>query len=1293
MRNASRTVVKHTNRFVLLLLLLSAVLITGLRLILLTADDYLDDLEQLVGEEFGHPIHIERLRAGLDGFKLEAILEGVSLVDRETGFSQLYLREVHARIDLLDSLLEQRLQLGRIMLVGTRLQLLLRRDGSVALEGFEGGGPQRGDQEAVSALLFSEGELLLQDCEVFWRNQRIDAPPLRFSDVDVVLSSRKGKHRLKAEAQLESRRQGRVKLLAELAGNPTDPQGWQGNVYFQGDRLALETLLSARHPAGVTIGNGTLKTQLWSRWENGRLIRLQGQAELQDMALSAAGNGKIRHAYLKRLHSDINWQKIPEGWQLELSNLGLTRAGKEWPEGDIVFNAVTDNAELQQLHVSASYLRLDDLTPFVSLVTPPGSGVTSWLENVEPVGEIKGLAVDYWPAPDAAQRWQLAGRVEGFSSRPFDKIPGIAGLDMTVQARPGQGSVQLASDQFSLDFKTLFREPLMATQLSGRLDWRLQSGQELQLQSDEIVLANADLQTVSRIDLLIPLDEGAVTIDMQTDFKEGDASKTSRYLPTGIMHENLVAWLDRAIVGGRIPSGSMQLYGPLNKFPFTGHEGRFQVLFDTRDVELDYMPEWPKIDQLQARVHFLNDGLAIEVAEGRLLQSRITQTRVGIDRLSRGTPVLINGRVHGPSSDGMRILAETPLRAQFAPLVETLAIQGEAELELDLAIPLNNKHPFQMAGALAWQNATLSVPQWELELTDLKGVLQMTHEGASAKAVKASIQGAEATFDLHTERPEGELVTLVKGRLPISSDALIKRFPNSHLESLQGSSVCDVSLRIGGPSGEGPGFSFQVDSDLYGMTLLAPSPFGKAADERRQFRLTGDLPAQDQIRLHFSTEKLTQALLLLNSRTGQLLKGGLRQGGDKVELPQARVFRITGHLDQADVGQWHAWFMQQHGEGKESTALPVLIDLQVGELQWMNQQWQQVHLQANQQQDAMIFELSGETLAGTIRLHDKQQETKNRVNLEQLHLVVDFDTEVLDKPEPHPPELDENPHDVTAMRVYVKNLVINNKPLGQLSFALWPVSQGITLERLRLEGGDLDLVGSGAWLLKDGKHATSLDLTLNTENLGRLITDMGFRSNIDGAAVASEIHLNWPLPVTRFRASQLNGMVSVLANKGRFLEVDPGIGRLIGLLSITELSRRLTLDFSDLFLEGFTFNTATGTLNIKNGQATLDDVIIDGPAAKVEITGRSGLATRDYDQLITVTPTVSAGLPIAGAIVGGPVTGAVLLLAQRLVGSSMDKLIQSKYTLTGSWDAPQVTPVEQQPAVDQSGHDSILEME
>ena len=1293
MRNASRTVVKHTNRLVLLLLVLAAVLITGLRFILMTADDYLDDLEQLVGEEFGHPIHIERLRAGLDGFKLEAILEGVSLVDRETGFSQLYLREVHARIDLLDSLLEQRLQLGRIMLVGTRLQLLLRRDGSVALEGFEGGGPQQGDQEAVAALLFSEGELRLRDCEVFWRNQRIDAPPLRFSDVDVVLSNREGKHYLKAEARLDSRRKGRVKLLAELVGNPTDPQGWQGDVYFQGDRLALERLFSARQPAGVMIDNGALKTQLWSRWENGLLIRLQGQAELQDMALSAAGNGEMRHAFLKRLHSDITWQKIPEGWQLELTNLGLTRAGKEWPEGDIIFNAVTDKAELQQLHVSANYLRLDDLTPFIGLVLPPGSSMANWLSSVEPVGEIRDLAVDFWPAPGAEQRWQLAGRVEGFSSRPFDKIPGIAGLDLTVQAWPGRGSVQLGSDQLSLSFDTLFREPLVASQLSGKLDWQLLPGRGLHLHSDEVALANADLQTVSRLDLLIPLGEGAVTIDMQTDFKEGDASNTSRYLPTGIMHENLVAWLDRAIVGGRISSGSMQLYGPLNKFPFTGHEGRFQVLFETQDVELDYMPEWPKIDQLQARIHFLNDSLGIEVNQGRLLQSRITQASVGIDRLSQGSPVMIKGGVRGPSSDGARILAETPLREQFAPLVETLTMEGEAELALDLAIPLNQEDPFRMAGALAWQDATLSVPEWELELTDLKGVLQMTHEGASAEAIKATIHGAEATFDLRTERQEGDLVTLVKGRLPVSSDALIGRFPNSHLESLQGSSECDVSLRIGGPSNDGAGFSFQVDSDLYGMALLAPPPFGKAADERRQFRLTGDLPAQDRIGLHFSMNELSQALLLFNSRTGQLQKGGLRQGGDKVELPQEKVFEITGSLDQANVGQWHEWFLQHHGEGGEAQALPVSIDLQIGQLQWLNQQWSQVRLQANQQQDAMIFELAGDTLAGTIRLHDKPHETENRVNLEQLHLAVDFDAEELDKPEPPPPDLDENPHDVTAMRVYVKNLVVNNKPLGRLSFALWPAAQGITLERLRLEGGDLFLTGGGAWLLVDDKHATSLDLTLNTEDFGGLITDMGFSSNIDGATVASEMHLNWPLPATQFRASHLNGTVSVLANNGRFLEVDPGIGRLIGLLSITELSRRLTLDFSDLFLEGFTFNTATGTMNIKNGQATMDDVVIDGPAAKVEIKGRSGLATRDYDQEITVTPTVSAGLPIAGAIVGGPVTGAVLLLAQRLVGSSMDKLIQSKYTLTGSWDAPQVTPIEQQPIVDESEHDSILGVE
>jgi uncharacterized protein YhdP len=141
-------------------------------------------------------------------------------------------------------------------------------------------------------------------------------------------------------------------------------------------------------------------------------------------------------------------------------------------------------------------------------------------------------------------------------------------------------------------------------------------------------------------------------------------------------------------------------------------------------------------------------------------------------------------------------------------------------------------------------------------------------------------------------------------------------------------------------------------------------------------------------------------------------------------------------------------------------------------------------------------------------------------------------------------------------------------------------------------------------------------------------------------------------------------------------DVDTGAGRLLGLLSMQSIPRRLFLDFSDLFKKGYSFDKLEGTFLLNDGSAFTRDLKIYGPAADIEIVGRTGLVEQDYDELVSVIPHLSSTLPIAGAIAGGPGVGAAVLLAERLLGSQVNQLSKVQYQVTGSWDDPQYTRFE-----------------
>jgi uncharacterized protein YhdP len=102
-----------------------------------------------------------------------------------------------------------------------------------------------------------------------------------------------------------------------------------------------------------------------------------------------------------------------------------------------------------------------------------------------------------------------------------------------------------------------------------------------------------------------------------------------------------------------------------------------------------------------------------------------------------------------------------------------------------------------------------------------------------------------------------------------------------------------------------------------------------------------------------------------------------------------------------------------------------------------------------------------------------------------------------------------------------------------------------------------------------------------------------------------------------------------------------------------------------------------GRFVVREGNAFTDDFTIKGTSATIEVTGRTGLLARDYDQRVTVIPQVSSTLPIAGAIAGGPVVGAAVFLADRLVGDKFNRINRVRYEVTGSWDDPLYKRLEQ----------------
>ena len=263
-----------------------------------------------------------------------------------------------------------------------------------------------------------------------------------------------------------------------------------------------------------------------------------------------------------------------------------------------------------------------------------------------------------------------------------------------------------------------------------------------------------------------------------------------------------------------------------------------------------------------------------------------------------------------------------------------------------------------------------------------------------------------------------------------------------------------------------------------------------------------------------------------------------------------------------------------------------------------------------------------------------------------------------------------------GLKVKIKDFFYNNRQLGETHLSASPTEDGLSIEQFSFTSPAMTIQGAGHWLQKDKRHRSSFNIELNAGNMNAMLHTFGYDvTAIKKGTTRLLIDANWVGSPANFSLDKLNGSLSMSIKKGQLLEVNPAAGRLFGLLSIQTLPRRLSLDFTDLFNKGLAFDRIEGSFEIADGNAYTNDLLMDGPAASVAVTGRTGLSAQDYDQLVTVTPQISGNLPVAGAIFGpvGIGLGALLYFASEMFesdNSQINKLLSYQYTITGHWNEP-----------------------
>ncbi|MEP7262402.1 MAG: AsmA-like C-terminal region-containing protein, partial [Usitatibacter sp.] len=477
------------------------------------------------------------------------------------------------------------------------------------------------------------------------------------------------------------------------------------------------------------------------------------------------------------------------------------------------------------------------------------------------------------------------------------------------------------------------------------------------------------------------------------------------------------------------------------------------------------------------------------------------------------------------------------------------------------------------------------------------------------------------------------------------------------------------------------GTDVTVTSDLKGLASTLPTPAAKTAEEARALTIRIERPGQDA--------ELANATLEggLHWRSSRYAPGGadrwqvaLKMGAPIAGEPARDGLRLYGAAPVLDADAWFGVFTQPRPAAAMATppgprpgGLELRgIDMRIGRARYLNRDFVDVAARLDRNGPRWEGSLESPLVAGTLQWYP---EGKGRLVARLSRLSV---PESKALPSTLAPESAEA--DLPAIDVQAEKFDFRGYYLGRLDMQAQNVGDEWRIDKLDIDNDHAHFRSSGGWRRTGTGAITSLSIALDSDNLNALMGQFGWGDYMKRGSGKLAGTLAWPGLPHEFSTSILSGGFKVEAKRGQFAKLEPGAGKLLGLLSLQSLPRRALFDFRDVFSDGFAFETIEGDVKVARGILVTDNFEISGPSAFVSLSGDVSLPLETQRLTLRVVPEVGEGMALAATLLGTPVLGLSTLLVSKLLRNPFGKAVAYEYQVTGSWDNPSVTRLSAPPA-------------
>lgn len=1238
-----------------------AMLTYGIKYALPYLDHYRPQIENNLSQITGYPVTLERIDGQLEGLDPTVSVEG--LLIENNGQTIVSIDELRVRLDSVKSLLTLTPQFTYVRFVKP-VVALQERQGQWQLKGaLSKSNTNAGvGVERVLDYLATQKYLSILDASISLDSEELGVHRVKIPSGDIFQQQKQSL--LSAEMYLDDNPEA-FTLNAKLSSSLSLFDDYRMQMALHLPKTPLPSSLSLFEQV-PTLAEVQLGGDLWLDFLVGKDVSIQLESSQLDIAFKNGDEYSLSPA-IKAKYS----AKKPHV-RVDINDLSLTdqptNLSFDWSSTSGRTTLRFDQIDL----AAANSLGLQFLLPEWT--------AAEILSGLSPKGTAKNASLTLWQE-DGEWAFQFLSNLLDASVSGYSGIPKADHIDAIFSLSDRDGYIDFQGNSSQITFDTLYDETWLTEDLKGHVDWQ-QQAERFIVKGSELVIKRNQAEVKGGFRLEIKPDESDwLALDLNA--KNLDLKDRLTYLPKGALDDDIVEWIGSAFkTPGKVPNLDLMLHSELVE----GSTPHVRLQIDVEDTQIAFDPNWPKAEQVTGKFDLDQQGIHINVSYAKMRDLKVQNIALNVPFVKDGVTWLnIKGHVADQAPIILDHLQHTPLADDILSPFEAWQIQGEIAGDLDISVPFSEEESPKVKLALSFAQNEVYLGEIDLATRVQSGRFNYdSSKGIYDTQFDVSALGGMSQLVLSSNSGDDEVLVIegaLTGDVDVSSVTSWSLVPSPELISKKLSGKVSYQGQLAINKSQQDQFDLSISSDLVGASMDFPAPIGKTATQPVNYRFKF-MQHNDDMVIDDDFGGLVRSRFLLRDSNfvgGEVLLN--TEQAFSANIPNGLA--LKGQIRHLDIAAWQdiaeAFHDQDaHAGNEEASILDIpeqlaQMDLIIDELV-INQDNTLHNAKMNYpvkqalrfSSDEMNFELTTKEYGPDLHFNflswnlSKEEADENAVNEPFIHA-----------------------DQVPNMTLTIDQLYLDNSPYGDWSAKIQREGNVVRLTSIKsaLKTGEFN--GSLFWQDQDDRSNVELTIGVKGKELAELTQKFSDQAFVTSKNYDINVVLSWRGHPFHFDRPSVSGRIGFTAENGSFTQIEelPAFLKVLGVFNVGALSRRLSLDFTDVYEPGLSYDSFTGDMAIDKGLlTTTKPVTIISPTAELFVEGSANIVDETLNERMTASFPISGTLPLAGLLWGTPQIAGLLFITDRLFGSQISKVTSVRYDVTGTFENPVMTQVKYQPS-------------